>query len=176
MKKFTTSRVHDVTPHEKFYGKKLDLSYVRIFSSIAFVHILDDRRHKPDPRLKKCILGVEQKGYKCFNPSARKVQVSLDIVFDESTSWYELEATVSETITTDFDINGDQLKLTPEESSTSTRLSGPQEPLSDQSMSRPGRRQTKARPKCRNTNMINLTTMNQRSHSIVSMVDWMCLS
>ena len=37
----TTLEVHDVTPHEKFFGKKLDLSYVRIFNSVAYVHIPD---------------------------------------------------------------------------------------------------------------------------------------
>ena len=37
----TSLGVHDVTPHEKFFGKKLDLSYVRIFNSVAYVHIPD---------------------------------------------------------------------------------------------------------------------------------------
>ena len=52
---YTTSRVHDITPHEKFYGKKLDLSHIRIFDSIAFVHILDEKRQKLDPKSEKCI-------------------------------------------------------------------------------------------------------------------------
>ena len=50
MNKCTTSGVHDVTPHEKFFGKKSDLSHVRIFGSIAYVHIPDDTRQKLDPK------------------------------------------------------------------------------------------------------------------------------
>ena len=68
----TTSGVHDITPYEKFYGKKPDLSHVRIFGSSAFVHIPDEKWQKLDPKLEKCLLigyPLEQKGYKCFNPS-----------------------------------------------------------------------------------------------------------
>ena len=51
-----TFRVHDVTPHEKFHGKKPDLSHVRIFSSIAFVYIPDEKWQKLNPKSEKCIL------------------------------------------------------------------------------------------------------------------------
>ena len=37
MNRCTTSRVHEVTPHEKYYGNKPDLSHVRIFDSIAYI-------------------------------------------------------------------------------------------------------------------------------------------
>ena len=37
MNQCTTFGLQDVTPHEKFYGKKPNLSRVRIFNSIAFV-------------------------------------------------------------------------------------------------------------------------------------------
>ena len=68
----TTSGVHDVTPHERFFGKKPNLSHVRIFCSMAYVHIRNEKRQKLDPKLEKCILvgySLEQKGYKCYNPS-----------------------------------------------------------------------------------------------------------
>ena len=61
----TTSRVHDITSHEKFYGKKSDLSHIKIFGSIAFVHISDEKRKKLGPKSEKCILvgySLEQKG------------------------------------------------------------------------------------------------------------------
>ncbi len=31
---------------------------------------------------------MKQKGYKCFNPSTQKLQVSRDVTFDEMVSWY----------------------------------------------------------------------------------------
>ena len=58
MKRCTTSGVHNITTHEKFFGKKPDLSHVRIFGSIAYVHIPDDTRQKLHPKSEKCILAV----------------------------------------------------------------------------------------------------------------------
>ena len=43
MNHFTSSGVHEVTPYETFYGKKPDPSHVRIFGSIAYVHIPDGK-------------------------------------------------------------------------------------------------------------------------------------
>ena len=60
------------------------------------VEIPDEKRQKLNPKLEKCILigySLEQKGYKCYNPSTRKVLVSRDVVFDESASWYAPETT-----------------------------------------------------------------------------------
>ena len=81
--------MHEVTPHEKYFRKKPDLSHTRIFGVIAYVHIPDERRQKLDPKSEKCILvgySLEQKGYKCYNPSTQKVRVSRHVVFDESAS------------------------------------------------------------------------------------------
>ena len=48
-------------PHEKYYGKKPDVSHVRIFGSIAYVHVPDEKWQNVDPNLEKCILvGVKQ--------------------------------------------------------------------------------------------------------------------
>mgnify|MGYP000695168542 FL=1 len=39
----TTSGVHEVTPHEKYDEKKPDLSHIRIFSSLAYVRIPEEK-------------------------------------------------------------------------------------------------------------------------------------
>ena len=155
MNKCTTSGVHDVTPYEKFFGKKSDLSHTRIFGSIAYVHIPDEKRQKLDPKLEKCILvgySLEQNWYKCYNPYTRKVRVSRDVVFDELASWYE--PTTSSTPTS-LDRNPVELEIEDdnrfqhmfEESPTSTRLGGLLEPLSDQSTSRPSPKMDKGKAK-----------------------------
>jgi hypothetical protein len=80
--------IHGMIPEEKFIGKKLDVSHFKVFGCIAYVHVLDEKRLKLDPKAKKCIFigySLEQKGCRCFNPSIRKLQVSKD-VFDEMAS------------------------------------------------------------------------------------------
>jgi hypothetical protein len=80
-----------MTPEEKFTCKKPDVSRFRVFGCIAYVHVPDEKKSKLDPKVEKCIFigySLEQKGYRCFNPSTHKLQVSRDVVFDEMVSWY----------------------------------------------------------------------------------------
>jgi hypothetical protein len=81
-----TTIVHGMTPEEKFTNKKPNVSHLRVFGCIAYVHVPNEKRSKLDPKVEKCIfIGyfLEQKGYKCFNPSIWKLQMSRDVVFDE---------------------------------------------------------------------------------------------
>ncbi|MCO5568696.1 hypothetical protein L7F22_022395 [Adiantum nelumboides] len=83
--------VHNVTPEEKFSGKKLDLGHLKVFGCIAYVHVLDELRTNLDPKTEKCIFigySLEQNGYKCYNSITRHVRVSEDVVFYEMASWY----------------------------------------------------------------------------------------
>jgi hypothetical protein len=80
-----------MTLEEKFTGKKPNVSHLKMFGCIAYVHVLDEKRSKLDPKAEKCIFigySLEKKGYRCFNPSTQKLQVSRDVVFDEMVSWY----------------------------------------------------------------------------------------
>jgi hypothetical protein len=55
------------------------------------VHVPNEKISKLDPKAEKCIFigySLKQKGYRCFNPSTRKLQVSRDVVFDEMVNWY----------------------------------------------------------------------------------------
>jgi hypothetical protein len=91
MNRTPTTTVHGMTPKEKFTGKKLDVSHLRMFGCIAYVHVLDEKRSELNPKAEKCIFigySLEQKGYRCFNLSTRKLQVNRDVVFDEMVSWY----------------------------------------------------------------------------------------
>ncbi len=91
MNRTPVAEVHGMTPEEKFTGKKLDFSHLKVFGCIAYVHVVEEKRSKLDPKVEKCIFirySSKQKGYKCFNPSTRKWQVSRDVMFDEMVSWY----------------------------------------------------------------------------------------
>ena len=110
---------------------------------IAYIHIPNEKQQKLDPKSDKCILVVyslEKKGYKCFNSSTKMVHVSRDVVFDESASWYTINSTPSNPVKTEFDTDAeedDRSELTLEVSPISTGLSGPKQPPSKQSTSRP---------------------------------------
>ena len=141
MNRCTTDGVHELTPYEKYVGRKPDLAHVRVFGSIAYVHIPDKQRQKLDPKSEKCILmgySLEQKGYKCFNPSTRMVRVSRDVVFDESASWYAPASSTPEAPEHDSDIGAESRPRAighTYDSPSSSMLSGPSEPESIWSVS-----------------------------------------
>jgi len=68
--------IHGMTHEEKFTGNKPNVSHLKVFSRISYVHGLDEKRSKLDPKVEKCIFirySLKQTGYKCFNPSIRKL-------------------------------------------------------------------------------------------------------
>ena len=86
-----TAGVHRMTPEEAWSGRKPDLSHMKIFGCVCYVHVPDDLRTKLDVKSKKCVFigySLEQKGYRCYNPTTKELRVSRDVVFDELTSWY----------------------------------------------------------------------------------------
>ena len=69
-------------------GKKPDVSYFRVFGCKAYVHVQRDKRHgKLDQKaVERTFVGYESgsKGYRLWNPSTRQIEVSRDVVFDET--------------------------------------------------------------------------------------------
>jgi hypothetical protein len=91
MNRTFTTIVHGMIFEEKLISKKLDVLHLRVFGYIAYVHVLNEKTSKIDPKVDKCIFigySLKQKGYRCFNSSIRKLQVSKNVVFDEMVSWY----------------------------------------------------------------------------------------
>ena len=111
--------------------------YYNIFGCLE--NVPDKVQKNLKPKSKKCIFigqSLEQKGYKYFNPSTQRIFVSRDVIFDESTSWYEPNSSPPELVEEEMEFNSKadiQPSPIPRESPISTRLSGPQEPPSDQS-------------------------------------------
>jgi hypothetical protein len=61
-----------MTLEEKFTSKKPDVSHLKMFGYMAYMHVTNKKRSKLNPKVKKCIFigySLEQKGYRCFNPS-----------------------------------------------------------------------------------------------------------
>ncbi len=123
MNRTPTAAIHGMTSEEKFTSKNPDVSHLRVFGCIAYVHVPDEKRLKLDPKAGKCIFigySLEQKGYRCFNLSTRKLQVSRDVVFYEMVSWYPPLQIVEDGEAT----NGDVPSKVEQESQL---ISGPQE-------------------------------------------------
>ena len=50
-----TSTNGGLSPHELYFGKKLNLAHLRIFGSIAYVHVPKEKRRKLDAKAEKCL-------------------------------------------------------------------------------------------------------------------------
>lgn len=82
--------IKDKIPEEMWSGVKPKVDYFRVFGCLAYVHVLDQKRKKLDDKSIKCvILGVseESKAYRLYDPFARKIIVSRDVIFEEDKSW-----------------------------------------------------------------------------------------
>ncbi|KAL0402256.1 UNVERIFIED_CONTAM: Retrovirus-related Pol polyprotein from transposon TNT 1-94 [Sesamum latifolium] len=79
-------KVRNITPFEAWFQKKPVVDHFKIFGSTAYA----PRREKIDDKGQKLIfLGYndESKGYHLLDPSTRKVIISRDVIFDESSAW-----------------------------------------------------------------------------------------
>nr|GEX83448.1 retrovirus-related Pol polyprotein from transposon TNT 1-94 [Tanacetum cinerariifolium] len=78
------------TPQKAWNGLKPTVSHLWVFRSIAYVHVLSQRRLKLNDRSEKHVFvgyDKQSKGYKLYNPVTRNVVVSRDMKFDEEGSW-----------------------------------------------------------------------------------------
>ena len=81
-----TRSVWGKTPQEAWSGRKPGISHLRVFGSIAHVHVSDKRRMKLDDKSESFIfIGYDSnsKGYNLYNPSNKKIVISRNVIFDE---------------------------------------------------------------------------------------------
>jgi hypothetical protein len=80
-------RILKKTSYELLTGKKPNISYFRVFGSKCFILIKKGRNSKFAPKaVEGFLLGYDSntRAYRVFNKSTRLVEVSCDIVFDET--------------------------------------------------------------------------------------------
>jgi hypothetical protein len=81
-----TKALNDITPYECLFEKKPDVSNLRVFGCITYMHIPDNQRKKLDAKSRKSIfMGYPEgvKGYKLYDPVSRKFLRSRDVIFLE---------------------------------------------------------------------------------------------
>ena len=82
-----TSTLKNETPFERWFGKKPDVSNLKVFGCVCFVHTPDSLRTKLEPKAKKAIfVGYPQntKGYKLYVLEAERFIRSRDVLFHEN--------------------------------------------------------------------------------------------
>ena len=75
------------TPEAKHSGKVPDISTLKIFGCLAYVHVPKDARKKLDSKTRACkFIGIDSnsKAFRLFNSQTGKVIISRDVIFDKS--------------------------------------------------------------------------------------------
>ena len=55
MNRTPTALIHGMMLEEEFIGKKHDLSHLKVFGCLAYVHMPDELRSELDPKVEKCV-------------------------------------------------------------------------------------------------------------------------
>nr|KYP39788.1 Retrovirus-related Pol polyprotein from transposon TNT 1-94 [Cajanus cajan] len=86
LNKCPTKRLDSLVPEEVWTGKKPSVKHLRIFGSLCFRHILDERRRKLDDKRQPSILvGYHStSAYKLYDLAAKKIMLSRDVHIDEA--------------------------------------------------------------------------------------------
>ena len=78
---------HGTTPEAKYTSKTPDISNLKIFGCIAYVHVPKERRKKLDSKAIQCLfMGFdnETKAYRLYDQIRHKIIISRDVIFDET--------------------------------------------------------------------------------------------
>ncbi|MCO5576350.1 hypothetical protein L7F22_030159 [Adiantum nelumboides] len=79
-----------ITPYEALRKVKPKVHHLRVFGCLAFTHVPDEKRKKPDDKSRKCILvgyNDVSKAYKRYDPIKNESFISRDVIFDENASF-----------------------------------------------------------------------------------------
>jgi hypothetical protein len=82
-----TKALKNITPEEAWTKIKPDVSHFRVFGSIAWAHIPDEKRKALQPKSEKCIfVGYCEnvKGYILLQPHCNEIIIRRDVKFDEN--------------------------------------------------------------------------------------------
>jgi hypothetical protein len=99
-----TRSVDGQTPFEAWHGHKPDVQYLRVFGCRAHVKITRPGLKKLDDRSVPAVfLGYEpgSKAYMLYDPVAKRILVSRDVVFDEGHAW-DWQSASEPVITSEF--------------------------------------------------------------------------
>uniref|UniRef100_A0A2N9F943 Integrase catalytic domain-containing protein n=1 Tax=Fagus sylvatica TaxID=28930 RepID=A0A2N9F943_FAGSY len=85
--------IQNTTPYERLFGIAPNYSLLKVFGCVCFVLLQPHERTKLQPRSQLCCFlgyGLEEKGYRCYDPVAKRLRVSRHVVFWEHKMFYSL--------------------------------------------------------------------------------------
>ena len=85
--------VQNTTPYERLFGTAPNYNLLKVFGYVCFVFLQPHKRIKLQPRSQLCCFlgyGLEEKGYRYYDPVAKCLRVSRHLVFWEHKMFYSL--------------------------------------------------------------------------------------
>ena len=85
--------VQNTTPYEQLFGTAPNYSLLKVFRCVCFVLLQQHESTKLQPCSQLCCFlgyGLEEKGYRCYDPVAKRLRVSQHVVFWEHKMFYSL--------------------------------------------------------------------------------------
>lgn len=74
----------NITPAELWFSVKPDVSKMRVFGSVAYNHIPDQKRNKIDEKCEKLLMvGYAANGYRLWNMVTNTITIGRNVIFDE---------------------------------------------------------------------------------------------
>uniref|UniRef100_A0ACD5WTY3 Uncharacterized protein n=1 Tax=Avena sativa TaxID=4498 RepID=A0ACD5WTY3_AVESA len=107
-----TRSVEGRTPFEAWYGRKPDVHFIRVFGCKAYAKVTRPNLQKLEDRSTAVVFLVYEPGgkaYRCYDPNAKRVIVSRDVVFEEGQAWPwagEGRENPGSEITIEYTVNG----------------------------------------------------------------------
>lgn len=90
MNRSPTVVIRDKVPAELWYGRKINLSHLRIFGCLAYKHVPQQKRSKLDSKSEECIMiGYAPCGYRLLNLKNNDVVIGRDVIFNELLTFRE---------------------------------------------------------------------------------------
>ncbi|KAL0641513.1 hypothetical protein Bca4012_102924 [Brassica carinata] len=87
-----TKILKNLSPFEVLNKSKPVIDHLRVFGCVCYVMVPGQQRNKLDAKSTKAMFigySITQKGYKCYDPEARRVMVSREVKFVETKGYYE---------------------------------------------------------------------------------------
>ncbi|KAL1204528.1 Retrovirus-related Pol polyprotein from transposon TNT 1-94 [Cardamine amara subsp. amara] len=87
-----TKVLNDISPYEVLNKTKPHINHLRVFGCVCFVLVPGDQRNKLDAKSTRSVFigySTTQKGYRCYDPSTKRIMTSRDVKFLEDQSYFE---------------------------------------------------------------------------------------